>query len=380
MYKEFKATIENKNTLKFLLDKIDPTPLGKGSFGTIYGSADGKYIVKVIPKGSQSVQDEINANKILMSGVETMKPSSEAFYVQGVDFVTQYKGAFDHNDTDFLVFERAQGSEMFAYLENNPIKNSKDITNHARMGAELANSIAVTHEAGLVHRDIKPKNAMVQVNPDGTVMTKLIDQGIACRNTDQKELSRSPGTLIFMAPECFKQPPSPVSNAVDVYALGVTFVENFFWQAPIKDFVSSGFWVENKPLSDDKIQTANGIIKKCAPDCDLTSFNRQNFFEKILADPEKYKTMFDPDDMYSKDQLQFLCGLIRDCVNPEPTARPSAAQAGYALEIFAACMDDNARIKEHNAKPENANNRLEKVTIPPYQDIMALAKADRPAQ
>jgi hypothetical protein len=42
-------------------------------------------------------------------------------------------------------------------------------------------------------------------------------------------------------------------------------------------------------------------------------------------------------------------------------------------------MDDNNRIREHNAKPENSNHPLEKVTIPPYQDIMAFAKADRPA-
>jgi serine/threonine protein kinase len=326
------------------------------------------------------IELEINANEILMSGVGTMQKSSEAFYAQGVDFVTQYKGVLDVDDQKVLVFERAQGSEMFKYLQDNPVKDSKGITIHARIGAELANSIAVTHEAGLVHRDIKPENTMVHVNTDGTVMTKLIDQGLACRKTDQESLSVFAGTPHFMALECFQEPPSPVSSAVDVYALGVTLVDNFFQEAPIKNFLLNGLENEYYPLPNNMIQYINAKIQQHAPDCALEDFNRQGFYEKILANPDKYKNLFDPEKVYSDDQFKFLCGLIRDCVSPDPSARPSAAQAGYALEFFAACMDDNARIEEHNAKPENKDHQLEKVTIPPYEVVMEMAKADRPVE
>jgi serine/threonine protein kinase len=342
LYKQLQQAVEDKGTLKSIWKNSSPTKLGEGSYGKVYGSTDGKYIFKVMKPFNADefdpIEQEINANNILMSGVETMQQSPEAFYTQGVDFVTQYKGVFDLNGQNILVFERAPGAEMAKYLANNPIENSKDITTHARMGAELANGIAITHEAGLIHRDIKPENTMVHVNPDGTVIAKVIDQGLACKNTDQAELSIPCGTRNFMAPEFFKNPPSPVSSTVDVYALGVTLVENFFNSI------------------DTSRQGALGI----------------------LANPEQHRDLFDPKNVYSNDQFQFLCGLIRDCVNPDPTARPSAAQAGYALEFFAACMDDNARIEAHNAKPENIDHQLEKVTIPPYQDIIALAKQDRP--
>jgi serine/threonine protein kinase len=381
LYKEFKQAIEDSKPLKSLWDRRNPDPLGEGAFGKVYGSADGKYVFKKMSAKTEIdkevVDMEINANKVLMSGVQTMQQSSEAFYIQGVDFVTQYKGAFTLEGQDVLVFERAQGKEMLNYLAENPITNSKDITAHARMGAELANGIAVTHEAGLVHRDIKPENTMVCVNSDGTVMTKLIDQGLACRNTDDGELSRLAGSPTHMAPECCKN--SPVSSAVDVYAFGVTLVDNFFHKTFISNYISEAFWEEFNS-SDDQTTQTDQDIKTRFPGLSLDSFKRQNFFEKILANPEQYRNLFDPNNTYSDDQFKFLCGLIRDCVNPDPNARPTAAQAGYCLEFFAACMDDNARIEAHNALPENGEHPLEKVTIPSYQDVIAWAKADRPAK
>ncbi|MDR0646826.1 MAG: protein kinase [Puniceicoccales bacterium] len=381
LYKQLKVAVEDGNTLRSLWDNRNPIPLGAGGFGEVYGSSDGKYVFKKMKAiaDADDIESEISANKILMSGMQTMQQSSEAFYTQSVDFVTAYKGVFNLEGEDVIVFERAPGSEMGKYLGDNSIRNSNDLTVHSRMCAEFANSIAVTHKAGLVHRDIKPENAMVHVAPDGIVTTKLIDQGEACQNTDKNKLSRRAGTSNFMAPEYLKLP-RIISSAVDVYALGITLVNNFFNKAPIQDFVSDGFWKEDNPLSADEVKTINTKIQQYAPGCDIASFNRQNFFEKILANPEKYKPLFDQNNVYSTDQFQFLCGLIRDCVNPDPAARPSAAQVGYCLEFFAACMDDNARIEAHNAKPENRDNQLEKVTIPPYQDIMALAKEDRPVK
>jgi serine/threonine protein kinase len=380
LYKELKVAIADNNTLKSLWDSRSPDPLGEGSFGKVYSSADGKFIFKVMKptEGFNPIEPEINANKVLMSGVQTMQQSSEAFYTQGVDFVTQYKGAFTLEGQDVLVFERAQGKEMYGFLENHSIRNSQDITTHARMGAELANGIAMTHAAGLVHRDIKPENTMVHVAADGAVTAKVIDQGLACRNADQEALSQLAGTPMYMAPELLSDG-SRRSSAMDVYSLGIVLVNNFFHEGQIDRFIENAFCQEIMGSSDEFSQ-CDQDIRRDYPGFSLASFNRQNFFEKILANPEQYSELFDSNDTYSNDQFKFLCGLIRDCVNPDQTARPTAAQVGYCLEFFAACMDDNARIEAHNAQPENLDHPLEKVTIPSYQDIIALAKADRPAK
>jgi serine/threonine protein kinase len=441
LYKQLQKEIKDSNPLMSLWDSRGRIQQDRVSKTSYYNSADGRYFFKMMPN-------------------KTQEPSN-AFCTRSIEdsIVTQYKGSFNLNGQKILVFEKAQGEEMHRFLANHSIVNSKDITARARMGAALANSIAVTHEAGFVHRGIQPANVM-RVNIDGTEVTKLIDQGFACKSTDQDALLRPVGIRLFMAPECFKKPSSPVSSAVDVYSFGVTLVHTLFNKAPIIDFLSYGFdtiletqakleedklrlgklkqkeangeklsgeelnekagleetlevdeeeleaLVEFEELLEEesgkeleeenlrleelkekfgsnqkfRIKELNNRIKKDVPDCDITFFNRQNFFEKILANPETYKKIFDPKGVYSDDQFKFLCGLIGDCVNPDPSARPSAAQVGYVLEIFAAYMDDNARIEAHNAQPENSDHLLEKVTIPSYQDIMALAKAGRPAK
>jgi serine/threonine-protein kinase len=83
--------------------------------------------------------------------------------------------------------------------------------------AQAANALHAVHEVGVVHRDVKPGNLIVQA--DGSVV--LIDFGIA--RSAQAAAVTAPdeavGTARYMAPEqVAKQPLTP---AVDIYALGV---------------------------------------------------------------------------------------------------------------------------------------------------------------
>jgi serine/threonine protein kinase len=75
------------------------------------------------------------------------------------------------------------------------------------------------------------------------VTLKLIDQGLACRSNESQELRRTSGTLHYMAPEFFQNPPSPVSSAVDVYALGVTLVNTFFQSESINTCMCTAFFL-----------------------------------------------------------------------------------------------------------------------------------------
>ena len=89
-----------------------------------------------------------------------------------------------------------------------------------RWSAQLAHALAVAHDHGLVHGDIKPENVMVR--DDGYV--KLLDFGLALE-AEPSEACGSPlaGTLRYLAPErCFGQPPT---QAADVFAFGVILYE-----------------------------------------------------------------------------------------------------------------------------------------------------------
>ncbi|APR78364.1 serine/threonine protein kinase [Minicystis rosea] len=89
------------------------------------------------------------------------------------------------------------------------------------IGADVARALAVLHEAGIVHRDVKPENILVR--PDGAAV--LTDLGLA-RSTLFRTLTRhdvAVGTLAYMSPEqCVGR---PLDGRSDIWSLGVTLYE-----------------------------------------------------------------------------------------------------------------------------------------------------------
>ena len=87
---------------------------------------------------------------------------------------------------------------------------------------KLAKGVAALHRLGIVHRDIKPDNVVLQ--PDGGV--KLIDLGVArLPFLEDAPDAEAPGTPSYKAPELFAGQPGDALS--DIFALGVTIYRMF---------------------------------------------------------------------------------------------------------------------------------------------------------
>ncbi|MCA9100813.1 MAG: serine/threonine-protein kinase [Pirellulales bacterium] len=93
---------------------------------------------------------------------------------------------------------------------------------------EIAEAIDVVHKEGYIHRDICPRNLMIEPN-DGVL--KLIDFGLTVPATPEFMLpGNRTGTPNYMAPELIKR--QPTDQRLDVFAFGVTAFELMTYELP----------------------------------------------------------------------------------------------------------------------------------------------------
>ena len=101
-----------------------------------------------------------------------------------------------------------------------------DVSHFLRIAIPLAAALRQVHERGLIHKDIKPANILVDAASGGVWLTGF---GIASRLPRERQAPAPPeviaGTLAYMAPEQTGRMNRSVDSRSDLYSLGVTFYE-----------------------------------------------------------------------------------------------------------------------------------------------------------
>jgi serine/threonine protein kinase len=207
MLREWEGTIVGG---KWRIDR----EIGSGGTATVYAASHyvigNRVALKVLSE--EASDNEAARARFLREGELTNRVNHDGV-IKVID-----TGVTD-DDRPFLVMELLEGETLDACRRKNELERLS-IQETMRVSLALVDILAAAHDAGLVHRDVKPAN--VFLTKHGAV--KLLDFGVAGNQQfdDGSDLTGAGcGTPLYMAPEQITGG-RPIDARADLYALGAT--------------------------------------------------------------------------------------------------------------------------------------------------------------
>src|SRR5437899_749901 len=136
----------------------------------------------------------------------------------------------------YLVMPFIEGGTLTSYLR----RSLPDLNEVSAIYQQLLDAVEYAHDEGLIHRDIKSSNVLLEQRRSGAPYVYLADFGLV-RTSRQAELEQAgkpipleqvPGTPHYMAPE---QTMGIVTTSSDIYALGVLLYQMLTGELPYDD-------------------------------------------------------------------------------------------------------------------------------------------------
>lgn len=217
--------------------------LGKGAMGLVYDGLDPNLNRRVAIKTILTRKLDAEAARMIAVRFErevlAVARLNHRNIVQVYDFGAE-------GDLAYIVMEHIQGKELKDYFDAGERFDLKTIF---RLMIELLDALEFAHEAGIVHRDIKPGNVMV----DAGGHAKLTDFGVArvAESGTQAEATRvgaMVGTPSYMSPEQVQG--QKVDGRSDIFSAGIIFYQFLTGQKP---FEGSQFALQQKIVMEDPV-------------------------------------------------------------------------------------------------------------------------------
>ena len=204
--------------------------IGSGSFGTVYAAVnmDNGMVMAVKEirmQDSQSMKQVLKALKDEMTVLEMLRHPN----------IVLYYGVEVHRDRVFIFMEYCQGGSLARLLEYGRIEDEKVIQVYTM---QMLEGLSYLHHKGVVHRDVKPENILL----DHLGVIKFADFGAAkfiarsgrtrqpngltsVNNTGNGKLNSLIGTPMYMSPEAITGTSQGQQSSTDIWAMGCCVLE-----------------------------------------------------------------------------------------------------------------------------------------------------------
>lgn len=208
----------------------------------LIGQTIGNYTIQsVLGRGGMSVVYLAQQTNIERQVAVKIMPShllSDLTFVQRFEREVALTARLEHprilavydygvfQDRPYIVTAYMSGGTLADRIRRGPVP----VDEATRLIDQIAEGLDYAHGEGVIHRDFKPSNVLLDRHGN----THLADFGIAKISRESVDLtgSRVIGTLLYMAPEMFRK--EALTPAVDIYAVGVTVYQMLTGEFPFQ--------------------------------------------------------------------------------------------------------------------------------------------------
>ena len=182
--------------------------VGQGGMGAVLRAFDTKL--------SRIVAVKVMAPSLAASPTAVKRFLREATTAAAVhhDHVVTIHAVDDTHHPPYLVMQYVEGQTLQQKIDR---EGALDLKQILRIGSQMAAGLAAAHKHGLIHRDVKPANILLE---NGVERVKITDFGLA-RAADDLEMTQTgmiAGTPQYMSPEQAKG--EPIDTRSDLFSLG----------------------------------------------------------------------------------------------------------------------------------------------------------------
>lgn len=294
--------------------------IGRGGMGAVYLGRDRMLSRDVAVKFLLNV----SAGEDDPRFEEFLQGARKAASLRHPNLVTVHQASLENN-VPCLIMEYIDGPTLRDLLR---LHGRLPLPTAIRVAFDIAGAIAALHEAGTIHRDLKPGNVLF----DRSGRLFVTDFGLACsrpRPTDatapDARMARIAGTPAYMAPEMFA---GQVSPRTDVYALGIMLYEMLAGSPPyVGDFEQVRTGHQALPLPTEPLTSAAvptpviELIERALHKNEIFRFKGARELHRALR-----QCGVEP---ATDAQLQHLAQLAEPRHEHRPAAAPSEGSSSY---------------------------------------------------